>query len=802
MFELPKTDWIWLPNWTPRTVPTLALFRKQITLDATPAALPIRISADTRYKLYVNGIFVSYGPAKGDHTDWYYDEVDIAPALKNGENAIAVEVLAFPEGVWNHSLFHSATPGLYITENVNAPENSLPPYHSSPEEITAAVLGGNTHSGYGIGTRQGWKCRMDEGYEVRPEMPVFAPLCILEKWKALPQNHNWKSHNYCDDGWSDAANYDALSIQPGISPVNLSPRPIPPMVLRYGTFCEVCGKHTEHIETWNNLLRNNGVVTVPPHTKETVELSAGEEMTAFLSLRVSGGRGAKVEVLSSEGYVESPGDFLAGTKTKKGDRTDWERGALEGYTDVFYPAGTGTPNATEEYTPFWFRTFRFIRLTIQTDEEALILCGIDYLETGYPLEVKAQVTTSDSSLEGIWDISLRSLRRCMQETYTDCPFYEQLQYIMDSRSQALFTYTISADDRLARQCMEHFRRSQRPDGMLNNSYPNTRFNVIPTFSIFYILMLHDHMMYFGDKDFLREHLGCMDGVLQYFNRNLRPDGIVGQLGTINVGLRYWSFIDWSPAWMATSGMPPAGLMGPLTVESLLYILGLQKAAEILDYMGRPDTAQEYRNRAEAVQTAVRAFCRDERGFFTDGPNISIYSVHSQVFAILTDTIPIEDGKLLLDEALARSDKYAQCSISMYFYLFRALEKVGLYERTSELWDLWRDMLKNHLTTCVENDTDQRSDCHAWGALALYELPAVILGIRPMAPGFKAAAIQPVPGILTHAEGIVITPKGFVTVKWAKRSDGEMELHYNAPPGLRVETVSVKSPEGEKDEPIQ
>lgn len=796
MFELPKTGWIWLPDWKPRTVPTLALFRKQVVLDTVPDALPIRISADARYKLYVNGTFVSYGPAKGDRTDWYYDEVDIAPALKNGGNVIAVEVLAFPEGVWNHSLFHTATPGLYITDNIRGPENCLPPYNSTPEEIIAAILSGGTYSGCGIDTRQGWKCRMDEGYDLRPELPVFAPLCILEEWKAFPQNQNWKSPDYCDDGWSDAVNYDVLTIQPGVSPVNLFPRPIPAMILRYGSFREVCGKHTEHAGAWSDLLRNNGVITIPPHTKETVELSAGEEMTAFLSLRVSGGQGAKVEILSSEGYVESPGDPLAGTKTKKGDRTDWEHGVLEGYTDVFYPSGIGTPDAVEEYTPFWFRTFRFIRLDIQTNDEALTICGFDYLETGYPLEVKTQVTTNDPSLEGIWDISLRSLHRCMQETYTDCPFYEQLQYIMDSRSQALFTYTVSADDRLARQCMEHFRRSQRPDGMLNDSYPNTRFNVIPTFSIFYILMLHDHMMYFGDKDFLREHLGCMDGVLQYFNRNLRSDGIVGQLGTINVGLRYWSFIDWSPVWMATSGMPPAGLMGPLTIESLLYVLGLQKAAEILDYMGRPDTAQEYRNRAEVVQTAVRAFCRDEHGLFMDSPGIPMYSVHSQVFAILTDTVSLDEGKRLLADALDQSDKFAQCSISMYFYLFRALEKVGLYERTSKLWDLWRDMLKNHLTTCVENDTDQRSDCHAWGSMALYELPAVILGVRPAAPGFKAATIQPVPGVLTHAEGTAITPKGPIAVKWEKRGDGTLDMHYTAPSDLRVDATPQGIPEKE------
>lgn len=72
---------------------------------------------------------------------------------------------------------------------------------------------------------------------------------------------------------------------------------------------------------------------------------------------------------------------------------------------------------------------------------------------------------------------------------------------------------ISADDRLARQAMEAFRRSQRPDGLINADAPTVKSNVIPAFSIYYLLMAHDHMMYFGDKALVKRHLPAIDGIL-------------------------------------------------------------------------------------------------------------------------------------------------------------------------------------------------------------------------------------------------------------------------------------------------
>lgn len=167
-------------------------------------------------------------------------------------------------------------------------------------------------------------------------------------------------------------------------------------------------------------------------------------MTGYLSLRMEDGAEALVKILTAEGYVqkENTGGSFAHLP-KKGDRCDWKNGYLHGFTDTYHVAGYGREWQEETYEPFWFRTYRFIGLEIQTGKEPLKITGFDYLETGYPLEVKTEVTTSDESLAPIWDISLRTLKRCMHETYEDCPFYEQLQYAMDSRSQILYTYMVS-----------------------------------------------------------------------------------------------------------------------------------------------------------------------------------------------------------------------------------------------------------------------------------------------------------------------------------------------------------------------
>jgi hypothetical protein len=288
------------------------------------------------------------------------------------------------------------------------------------------------------------------------------------------------------------------------------------------------------------------------------------------------------------------------------------------------------------------------------------------------------------------------------------------------------------------------------------------------------------MMYFGDKKLVRRYLPTVDAILAYFERSRDERGLVGQTGGMIMG-RFWSFVDWVPQWMG--GVPNAYIHGPLTVESLMYAYTLDMAAHLAEYAGCSGQGAEYKERASAVRQAVNTYCLSASGLYQDGPGVDEYSQHCQVWAVLSDTAPADMRRGLMERTLAK-EGLAKCSVSMAFYLFRAVEKAGLYDQTLELWEPWRQMLRDNLTTCVENDTDVRSDCHAWGSIILYELPAVILGVRPTKPGFQSVEVRPNTAWLDNAQGTVITSRGPVRVSWSK-TGSDLQLDVDAPEGMEV-----------------
>ncbi len=732
-------------------------FRKTVEYLQADGPAEIIITADSKYKLYINGSFINMGPQKGDRNIHYFDRIDIKPFLNDGGNIVVAEILEVStrHRGGNFSVHRTGCPGLYIQGSV-------------------------------FNTDESWKYT-ESDVSLYAEDAHFAPLSIFENTAGTSYNSGVFSESFDDCNWKSVKVRGGSEVPEILLPECLQERTIPLLYSEERRFenIQVIRRSALSADEWNNSLQDGMPLVIAPETTEIIEISAGAETTGFPVLKMSGGAGATISLLTSECYAYDPVDDNEGHFIPlKGDRTDSEKGKLFGFTDTYSVSGATAGESVEVYETFWFRTFRYIRLEISTGNEPLVLKDFLYRYFAYPLEIKSSAMISDQTFDGIWDISERSLRLCMHETYEDCPFYEQMQYAMDSRSQILYTYAVSADDRLARQCMEDFRRSSKFDGMINCSYPNFEDHIIPGFSVFYIGMVYDHMMYFGDRILLQEHLPSILGVINFFRRNLSENGLVKKIGGLLFSSRVWSFIDWTKEWKTSFGVPPATFDGPITMESLLFILGLKYSAEICSWLGYADLSAQLLNEAASVQSAVKNHCRRSDGMFTDGPYTKVCSQHSQVFAILTGTVSAEEGKGLLKMTLDDPESYAQCSVAMMFYLFRALEMCGMYDRTDALWNIWRDMLKKNLTTCEEDNVLSRSDCHAWGALALYELPSVILGVRPSAPGFSEMEINPVPGLLQWAQGKAVTPRGTAEISW-KLVDRKLEVKADIPPGIAV-----------------
>jgi len=94
---------------------TWLAFRKNVQLDMVPKSLTAHIAVDSKYWLWINDRLVVFegglkrGPARNAA---YYDEVEIAPFLREGSNTLAILVWHFGKDGFSHA--NSGSAGLWF----------------------------------------------------------------------------------------------------------------------------------------------------------------------------------------------------------------------------------------------------------------------------------------------------------------------------------------------------------------------------------------------------------------------------------------------------------------------------------------------------------------------------------------------------------------------------------------------------------------------------------------------------------------------------------------------------------------
>jgi len=504
---------------------------------------------------------------------------------------------------------------------------------------------------------------------------------------------------------------------------------------------------------------------IPAHTKASLLLDQGHTTNAYPVLETSGGKGSTLTLTYAEALFDANG--------RKGNRNDVDGRTIHGVRDVFRPDG----GAHRRYQTLYWRSYRYVQLDVETVDEPVRVHDMHGIFTAYPFREHGRFSSDAAWIDSVWAMDWNGARLGAFETYMDTPYYEQLQYVGDTRVQALISLYVSGDDRLVRQAIDHFDESRIPEGLTTSRYPSALPQIIPPFSLIYVAMVHDYHMLRDDAGFVRRRLAGIRGILDWYAERVDSTGMLGHMP-------YWNYVDWARGWDA--GVPP-GAAGHSATITLLYAYALERAAELEEDVGAPAMAVEYRRRAASVIAATRVRTWDaSSGLFRDAAESRTYSQQTNVLAVLADAVPASSQRaamerVLSDTSLTRSTYYFS------FYLLEALRKAGLADRYIEQLAPWREMLRLGLTSTPENPEPTRSDSHAWAAHPNYGLLATVLGVRPGSAGFRTVQIAPALGALEWAEGSVPHPAGEIGVRVERRGKG-LRAVVTLPPGLSGEFV--------------
>jgi alpha-L-rhamnosidase len=443
---------------------------------------------------------------------------------------------------------------------------------------------------------------------------------------------------------------------------------------------------------------------------------------------------------------------------------------LRGVHDVFLPGG----GDRRRFQTLYWRSFRYIQMDITTSDEPLRVHDVHGIFTAYPFKEQARFTSDVPWLADMWRLNWNGARIGAFETYMDTPYWEQLQYVGDTRIQGLISLYVAGDDRLLRQAIEHFDLSRIPEGLTASRYPSALTQIIPPFSLIHVAMVHDYFMHRGDAAFVRERLAGVRGILDWYARHVDSTGMLGPMP-------HWNYLDWTNPW--PRGVPPGADDGHSAAISLLYVYALLRAAELEEGVGMRGAGAHYRTRAASVRGEVRTRAWDPvRRMFRDAPGANSYSQQTNVLALLVDAVPPADRRALMERVLSDTT-LTPASYYFGFYVLEALRHAGLGDRYVERLAPWQTMLRLGLTSAPENPEPTRSDTHAWAAHPNYGLLATVLGIRPSSAGFRTVTIAPSLGPLRRAEGRMPHPAGDIEVKLERQGERGVRAEVTLPPDV-------------------
>ena len=716
----------------------VVMFRCPFTLDAQPESFIIHMSADNRYKFYVNGKLAAIGPQLSNKSHWRYETLDIAPYLQAGNNILAAEVVN-----WGPDRFF----GIMSTRT-----GFMLQGHTEKEWLVNSTNDGN------------WFTMQNTAYS--PIFPnwMFGVDIVGGLYASNPSDrvemsaypNGWTSYAFDDSAWKHAKFIWNISGENGGGFYwDVMPRSTPQVEQTQARFKLA---RTEGITVSSRFVEGKEALTIPPNTKATILLDHETVTMGFPELILSGGKDANLRITYAENMFN---DDLS-----RGDRNDIAGKHIRGLHDIIISDGRDG----FVFSPTWYRAFRFIQFDIQTAGEALTLNDYYNMETKAPVPRRAVFDCDNADYKKIDEICWRTDAILTQSNLVSDAYYEQMMYVGDSRVHALVNLYMTGEDIWLRNAIEQFEFSRLPNGVLAGCYPTVMNAGWPGFTIVWVNILHDYMMHCGDKEFIKRYARGIKASFNWFEDNIDDNGMIKGRG----------FIDWYSEPDLASVFNKSRNSAAYT---LLYAEALQNAAELYEYIDMPIEAIGLRQRAEAAKAAVMATCwNKERQLLTEDSEGNFLDERPNILATVAKVGDTEFQRELFSRTIDAKD-ISQSTYYFRFYYMLAMRSLGLGNRMDDVLDIWKDLLPLNMTTVPERIAFQRSEAHAWSAAPCIGFVRVAAGIAPAEPGYKSVEIAPELGKLNFIKASYPHYLGDIKVDLKRTKKGGLEGTVELPAGL-------------------
>ncbi len=524
------------------------------------------------------------------------------------------------------------------------------------------------------------------------------------------------------------------------------------------------------VESPSALIYDNAeTTTVHPSADGDIELlyDLGEQAIGYLELDLIASAGVEIDIYAVE-FIAPDGEI----QHTWGNRNGMRYITREGHNHFI---------STRR------RSGRYFFITLRNQDAPVHIRQIRLIAATYPVSAVDGFRCSDEHLNQIWEISARTLRLCMEDTFTDCPLYEQTLWVGDARNEALFAFSAFGTSDIAKRCARLAGQSLERYPIVGSQVPTCWDVLLPAWSFLWGISIWDIYEFTGDGEFLREMWPAVIRNLQGAS-NLRDT----QHGLFKGP--FWNMFDWS-------GIDDNHEI--VLHNSMLFVGAVNAAlacAEVLHDRHQQAWLTELR---EALCGAINRLWDPEKGAYpdsihADGTVSEAVSQHTSFLALLYDILPQAHREAALAVLLDPPADVTQVgSPFAMLYYYEALEKTGRPDAIlSSIRDAYIPMLEAGATTVWEvfpssesrpGGFPTRSHCHAWSSAPVYYLNRIILGIRSLAPGGTRFEVSPRLQDLAWAEGSVQTAQGPLHVRW-HADEGTLNVAIGAPPDVEVAFV--------------